>query len=184
MVAIIDAWREDHKNFAKLLDMLEEQVRVFHDAQTPNYELMLDIMYYMTHYPDAFHHPKEDLVFAKVAEIDPGERAAVQELMEQHVVLKQSGIRLLEELQGVVDGAMRPRGSIEEPAQMYIRYFRNHMHNEESELLPLALQYLQDEHWAAVEAVAPSRADPLFGAEEVEKRYEALHRRILGSADG
>lgn len=182
MTTTIDAWQQDHMNFSRLLDMLETEVRLFHEAATPDYELMLDIMYYMIHYPDVYHHPKEDLVFGKVAAMDPQVRDAVQNLLAQHVVLKQSGTRLYEELQGVVDGAMRPRGSVEQPAETYIRYFRDHMNNEESTLLPLVRKLLSPSDWAAIEAIAPTRSDPLFGSDAVGKRYEQLHRRIVASS--
>jgi hypothetical protein len=32
---------------------------------------MLDIMFYMTHYPTLLHHPKEDLAFARIAARSP-----------------------------------------------------------------------------------------------------------------
>ena len=53
-------WHTEHVNFAQLLDLLEAELDLFHGGDTPNYELMLDIMFYMTHYPDVLHHPRED----------------------------------------------------------------------------------------------------------------------------
>jgi hemerythrin-like domain-containing protein len=63
MTDTIAVWRAEHLNFAKLLDILEEQLQRFHTGDEPNYELMLDIMFYMTHYSDLLHHPREDLAF-------------------------------------------------------------------------------------------------------------------------
>ena len=57
-------WHADHVNFARLLNLLEGELDLLHDAGSPHYQLMLDIMYYMTHYSDVLHHPKEDLVCA------------------------------------------------------------------------------------------------------------------------
>jgi len=54
-------WHTEHVNFAKLLNLLEAELDLFHKGDSPNYELMLDIMFYMTHYPDVLHHPREDL---------------------------------------------------------------------------------------------------------------------------
>ena len=61
----IALWHAEHVNFAKLLDLLEGQLDLFHKGESPDYELMLDIMFYMKHYPDVLHHPKEDLAFCK-----------------------------------------------------------------------------------------------------------------------
>ena len=37
-------WHEEHANFAKLLNLLEAQLNLFHRSQTPNYALMFDFM--------------------------------------------------------------------------------------------------------------------------------------------
>ena len=59
----IARWHAEHVNFAKLLDLLEGQLDLFHKGESPDYELMLDIMFYMTHYPDVLHHPKEKKIW-------------------------------------------------------------------------------------------------------------------------
>ena len=78
----IAVWRAEHANFATLLDLLEGQLDLFHQDAKPNYELMLDIMFYMTHYPDVLHHAKEDLAFARIRELDVNVRPIVDELTD------------------------------------------------------------------------------------------------------
>lgn len=173
----IEIWHQDHANFSRLLTLLEAQIRLFHEDAAPNYELMLDVMYYMTHYPDLFHHPKEDVVFEKVKKLDRGAHRIVDELLRQHVVLRESGAKLLQNLDGVVADAMLAKTSIEAPGQTYIAYFRSHMEKEESEIFPLASKLLSDEDWRALDAAEPLPTDPLFG-ETVQKRYQSLHQHI------
>ena len=67
-------WHADHVNFGRLLNLLEGQLQLLHDDGSPDYELMLDIMYYMTHYSDLLHHPKEDIVFARIKARDASAR--------------------------------------------------------------------------------------------------------------
>ena len=178
----IARWRAEHINFARLLDLLEGQLDLFHKGDAPSYPLMLDVMYYMTHYPDLFHHPKEDLAFAKVREREASAKAVVDELMGQHIVLRESGGKLVEHLDGIVNGAaILARESVEAPGRTYVEYFRNHMHKEETELFPSASTVLRKEDWAAIDAVMHDRQDPLFG-KTVEKRYEALQRQIAREA--
>lgn len=55
MTSTIDALQKEHTDFAKLLDLLEAQIGAFHRGERPDYDLMLDVFYYMTHYPDRFH---------------------------------------------------------------------------------------------------------------------------------
>ena len=48
---------------------LEKQMDVVRDEENADFELMHDIMLYMTHYPDRTHHPMEDLVFQKLTSL-------------------------------------------------------------------------------------------------------------------
>ena len=73
MNTTLATWHTDHANFARLLDLLEAQLDLFHRGETPHYELMLDIMFYMTHYPDVLHHPKEDMAFTRIRERETGD---------------------------------------------------------------------------------------------------------------
>ena len=59
MAKQIAVWKAEHANFLRLLDLLDAEIRVFHQGERPNYDLMLDILYYLIHYPDHFHHPRK-----------------------------------------------------------------------------------------------------------------------------
>jgi len=72
--------RQEHANFRKLLDLLEEQLDLFHRGESPSYQLMTDILHYMINYPDHFHHSREDAIFACLAKRDPGTAKSVEEL--------------------------------------------------------------------------------------------------------
>ena len=52
---------------------------------------MQDIMRYMAQHSDRFHHPKEDLIFAQLLKRDPGVRADVEDLIEEHIVIGLAG---------------------------------------------------------------------------------------------
>ena len=76
--------RDEHVNFRRLLELLEEQLDLFHQAESPDYELISNILYYMIHYPDLFHHPKEDVIFSRLMKHNSSVTPAVQELARQH----------------------------------------------------------------------------------------------------
>jgi hypothetical protein len=44
----IDKLQKEHADFAKLLGLLEAQIELFHHGEQSDYDLMLDILYYMT----------------------------------------------------------------------------------------------------------------------------------------
>lgn len=177
----IALWRAEHANFATLLDLLEGQLDLFHKDEKPDYELMLDIMFYMTHYPDVLHHAKEDLAFARIRELDVSVRPIVDELTEQHARLKEFGNALVRALDDIVNGSITAREHVEVPGRAYVADFRNHMLKEEATLLPMATKLLRDRDWAAIDAAIRHIDDPLFG-KNGEERYAALRRQIVREA--
>ncbi len=178
----VDKLQKAHADFAQLLGLLEVQIKLFHDGEQPDYNLMLDIFYYMTHYPDRFHHPKEDLAFARLAQRAPDTGAKVEELARLHRVIAESGARFLGQLDAALARAMLSRASVELPALEYITLYRGHMKMEERELFPVARVKLGDEDWADVNATVGSGQDPLFG-QTVEERYRAIHHQIVQAAE-
>jgi len=182
MADYIAKWHREHINFSKLLDLLETQVSLFHEDEHPNYELMLDIMYYLTHYADQVHHPEEEVAFKRVAQKDSRMQPVVTDLTKQHQLIAGNGKTLTEQLDAIVIDSMVTRQSMESSARTYILHLRNHMNLEETALFPTASNVLRVEDWAAVDAAIKSRQDPLFG-QIVDKRYEALHQQIAREAE-
>ena len=175
-------WHEEHANFAKLLNLLEGQLNLFHRSQTPNYSLMLDIMCYMSHYPDLLHHPREDLAFGIVKQRIPALGGLVDELTSEHTIAVQNSTQLVSDLDSVVNGAILPRESVETPGREYIAHFRHHMAREEADLFPVVAKTLTAGDWAAIHAAIKPVADPVFGANAL-RQYGALRREILGEAN-
>jgi hemerythrin-like domain-containing protein len=177
----IALWHAEHVNFATLLNLLEGQLDLFHKGESPDYELMLDIMYYMTHYPDVLHHPKEDLAFARIKERAADARPIIDELTEQHALLKDGGTALVHALNDIVNGSITSREQVEAPARAYVANFRHHMRTEETAILPLAAKLLRARDWAAIDTAIHHMDDPLFG-NNGEERYAALRRQIAREA--
>jgi len=175
-------WNRDHANFAVLLDLFERQLDLFHEGESPDYDLMSDIMFYMTHYTDVVHHPREDLAFARIRERDPDAAVVVDELEAQHVVLKASGEALIHALDDIVNGSITSRDQLETPARKYLETFRSHMGREEEVLVPLVTGLLRPRDWSAIDAEISHVEDPLFG-KNVDERYAALRAQIAREAN-
>jgi hypothetical protein len=111
-------------DFRQLLDLLEAQLARFHRAEAPDYDLISDILYYMIHYPDLFHHPRENVIFAHLMKRDLATAQAVEDLARQHRVIAASGKRLHESLASVAAGALISRQSVEAPGLLYVTYYR------------------------------------------------------------
>jgi hemerythrin-like domain-containing protein len=175
-------WHTEHANFARLLTLLEAQLDRFHRDDGPDYEQMLDIMYYMTHYPDQLHHPREDQAFARIVPREPDVRPVVDELLRQHEALRAAGDALVRVLDDIVNGSVVSREAVDIPGRAYIASFRGHMQKEESEIFPAAARVLGATDWTAIVAAIAHRDDPLFGRTAL-KRFSALQQQIARHAE-
>ena len=170
-------WQAEHRHFARLLELLEQQVAAFHDDDHPNFELMLDVVSYLRYFPDRYHHAREDVAFARLAELDAQMKPVVDRLLQEHRVIAAAGSELLKYLEQVVDDVVVERAKVEAAAATYLVYYRRHLALEDRDILPCAEKLLTPQDWEAVEAAVPHGPDPLFG-EDFEPRYRELRRQI------
>src|SRR6266568_1797689 len=71
MTKLLEVLREEHRNIETLLRVLERELDIFDRAERPDYEVVQAVIGYFEDYPDCCHHPKEDVVFAKLKARDP-----------------------------------------------------------------------------------------------------------------
>ena len=177
MIDPIAAWHTEHVYFNQLLALLQKQVDLFHRGDQPNYELMQDIICYLRDYSDRFHHPREDVAFARLAKLCPDLELTLARLEQEHGVIAHAGEALLEKLRAILGGAIVPRAEVEVAAATYLVYYGNHIAVEEEDVLPRAAKVLAPEDWEAVRTAVPPGRDPLFGGAP-EERYRELRRQI------
>nr|VFK45141.1 MAG: Hemerythrin-like domain-containing protein [Candidatus Kentron sp. TC]VFK50386.1 MAG: Hemerythrin-like domain-containing protein [Candidatus Kentron sp. TC] len=178
MSGMIKQLHTDHMNMARLLDLIDEQMEVFQTGGAPDYVLMADIMQYMTNYPDLFHHPAEDLIFGRLAELDEGTRPVVTDLMREHVALTSQGEMLLNLLKTIMNEYPVEREDLESGVREYASMLRAHMNREEGRIFPIAREALKEEHWEEIETAMGNMEDPLFGKKTIETEYMALYNYI------
>jgi len=177
----IIAWHTEHEYFHQLLALLQREVDVFHEGGQPNYELVLDIVSYLHEYADRFHHPREDVAFARLAQRCPDLRQPLARLVQEHRIIAQSGEKLRKLIQSVINGAIIPRVEVEVAAATYLVYYGNHIAKEEEDVLTRAAMTLTAEDWEAVRNAVQPGPDPLFGGGSGD-RYRALRRQIAQEA--
>jgi hemerythrin-like domain-containing protein len=173
----IARWKAEHANFSRLLDLMDAQIALFHQGERPDYELMLDVMHYMTHYPDHYHHPHEDLACQVLLEREPAYREAVEDLAGQHARIAASGAKLVQDLNAIVNGALVARAAVETDSAAYTRTLRQHMQREHELIFPALEQVLEAADWTSLNTRIDLATDPIFGG-SVDKRYTALQQRI------
>lgn len=184
---IVAALIDEHKYQARLLGVMERQVGLLNQRKLPDYEVMHGVMRYMTQFPDRYHHPKEDLLFDKVLERDPGSAAAVAQLRQAHGEITAAGAQLFELIERSRNGASTGeaealRDPLRKSAHRYIGTLRRHMDIESLHMFPRAMKTLRTDDWRDVDAAMKPILDPVFG-QQVEAGFEKLHEQATAKPE-
>ncbi|NJO67747.1 MAG: hemerythrin domain-containing protein [Rhodospirillales bacterium] len=178
MSEVIRVLRREHANMASLVKTLDAQVAEFEKGNKPDYEVIRSAIDYFLSFPDLYHHPKEDLIYARLVERDPETARKIGDLRSEHERLAAQTKKFSAGVTAILDDAQVPRESFVMWAHDFIHLQMAHMRMEEELFFPAALSALSEEDWAALEQEMTSEDDPLFG-ENVGARFETLRKNIL-----
>jgi hemerythrin-like domain-containing protein len=178
MPKIIDILLEEHQNIEKLLLVLEHELEVFDRSGRPDYEILQTIIQYFQDYPESCHHPKEEMIFAKLKARDPAAARRFGDVEAEHV----AETRRLRSFARAVDYILADQEFLRESFHLavhdFIEHQREHLNKEERLLFPAALTALRPEDWAEIDARLDDRTDPLFES-VVEEKFHNLQKTIL-----
>lgn len=182
MHIILDSLLAQHGNLSKLVALLERQPSLEPDPGAPNIGLLLDVMVYLTSFPDVSHHPLEDRIAERLLARGALDGELCAELEAQHARLARQGTDLLRDM----EGAMRRESMSMELVALNIRLYAERLrHNiafEELVLFPAAARHLGEEDWQAVGLAQGPATDPLFSS-GADGRFEDLRRVISTESD-
>ncbi len=183
MSTVLGALHEDHRNINQLLDLLARELDVVEDESNGNFELMRDIMTYMTRYPDHTHHPKDDLMFQRMRArgVVSATEDTIAALLREHGALAKKGEAFHDVLRRVVDGAMVERQELLAAGRDYVEFLRYHARLEEEAVFAEAEMLLGDADWPVIMQTFEAQADPVFGP-TVDREFRALYQHIRNSA--
>ena len=165
--------REDHRNMAILLKLLEEETAKARRGGNPDFELLDDILHYMSVYSDAVHHPTEDIIYSRLEAAGAEYAEGLEEVEVQHRELAARGNHLKEECEAALSGAAVVRERFIDDATRYVELLMKHMYWEESDLFRRA-ERLQGE---TVDMSGFAANDPVFGARS-GGAFETLLERL------
>jgi hemerythrin-like domain-containing protein len=169
--------REDHRNMSAMLDLLGKQINHIRDGERPDYELIHDIMRYMTIYSDAVHHPKEDLLYDRMKDEQPDLAKGLERVGPEHREIGALGETLRNDVEAVACGAAVTRDRLVEDTEEYVTTLRRHMAWEEEDLFRRARELVEGEKDMFIDISNFDRLDPVFGPHR-EHSFENLLRNI------
>jgi len=178
MPKILDRLREDHKNMARLFDLIGRELKVFKTGEHPDYELVKKIVDYCLDYPGQIHHPLEDLVFRKLKARDPNAGRIVGDLDREHAKLDAFTRRFSAALANVLEDELLPRDWFLEVANDFLGFSRRHMQMEEVLFFPALRKHLTPADWTDAEAAARREIGWTAGA-DAPMPLEAAYREIM-----
>jgi hemerythrin-like domain-containing protein len=178
MAKLIDILLDEHQNIEKLLLVLEHELEIFDRGERPDYEVLQTIIQYFQDYPESCHHPKEEMIFAKLMVRDPAAATRLGDVEAEHEI----EAKRLRSFGRAVEAILADQEFLRENFHMAMRDFidhqRRHLEKEEQLLFPAAVTALRPEDWSEIDARLDDRKDPLFDA-VTEKKFQELQTRIL-----
>jgi hemerythrin-like domain-containing protein len=162
MAHVLDTIRDEHQSMSRILQRLERQIELFEGGSAADYQLMSEIIEYFLTFPDLFHHPKENLILAKLRERAPELARKVGDLEAEHATISEELHKFARVLANVLLEVEMPRDSFASMARAFIERERKHISEEEEVFLPAALAGLTEEDWDDISARTQATRDPLL----------------------
>ena len=175
---LLSELREDHRNMALVLNVLETTIETAAIGADPDFELVNEIMHYMTVYPDAVHHRKEDLVYAELKRQRPDLADDLDDVPKDHAQIALLGGKLRDDVEAIVAGAAVRREQFIVDALQYVGRLRKHMNWEEADLFSRIDTMIGEDPHAVDVGDFLHIKDPVF-----ELEVEAGFRRLISSLE-
>lgn len=166
----------EHRHMATVLKLLEQQLDLIGSDGNADTHILYETMHYMTQYPDRFHHPREDVIFQRAAQLSSQLADDVDAMQRDHDQMAVSGAAAL---QSIVDWRQGQLDSdkVVEIGRAYIADLFRHMEVEEQLLFPQIELTLGARDWRELsedDALLPA-PDPVFGA-RVDREFRNVAR--------
>ena len=164
---------------ALVLNVLENVTDSARSGDNPDFELVDEIMRYMTVYPDAVHHPKEDVVYGELKRSRADLAKGLDDVPADHREIAALGTNLRDDVEAINSGAAVRREHFVRDASEYVQRLRKHMQWEEEDLFRRVDEMLGDDVLPIDVEQYQHIKDPVF-----ELEVESGFRRLVASLEG
>jgi hemerythrin-like domain-containing protein len=162
MSATLTRLRQDHKNVAQVLNLIEAQSKTAATAGgLINLPLLKAAILYFRQYFTHFHQVKEDLIFGHLLGVISDSPRTIFPLVKDHRELLKRVDDLERGVEGLQCDGPVSREDLGQAAARFVECQRAHLAAEEKFFYPEAERWLSAQHWAEVESYEPDAVDPL-----------------------
>lgn len=167
----------EHKHIGQVLDVLERQVELMENGKEIDYKLIELAIDYFLDFPETCHHPKENLIFARVMAHKPDKLAVIGDLIGEHKELSQLTHRVKHELNSQSTSSL-VENNIVPSLKAFLHAYRHHIEAEEMTFFPYVIQNLSQEEFDVIDFDLFDREDPVYD-NETEDRFAQLFDDIV-----
>ena len=178
MTRMIELLHGEHRDVEQLLNVLEDELKVFDRRERPDYEVIQAIISYFQDYPDCCHHPKEDMIFDKLKARNPPAAKRISDVEAEHRQETERLDRVARVVRNVLLDREVVRQTFSDVMRDFIDHQRVHMAMEERTLFPAAANALRPEDWQEIESKWNDKTETLFNV-AMEEKCRSLRDRIL-----
>ncbi|MHA7880503.1 MAG: hemerythrin domain-containing protein [Saccharospirillum sp.] len=169
--------RDDHKNLVKVLDVLEREIALYDTreesgTEKPDVLLILDIMDYIQHYPERFHHPLEEATFDYLTEHNLGDGEAIAAIRAEHKALEIGSSKVRTLIDSINLGEAVSLDTLHGALTQFHTEQLDHLRREEKTVFK-DIHNLDDAASDAILQRVEQRQDPLF-TETVTQQFDEL----------
>jgi hemerythrin-like domain-containing protein len=181
MIEILVDLQNDHRNLSRLVNLLGKRATGEQAPDAAGMALLTDAVYYLTHFPDVFHHPREDALARWLNRQGALPDSLVRELATQHGDIATQGRELLRDLESLMRRETETWAGLAPRIGEYAKALRLNMVTEEEWLLPVAFaEALNARHVVPAELALACEADPL--ERQTDERFAELRAVIIAEA--
>ena len=173
---------DEHQALAGILHAMRHMLRKVSAGELePDLKLFQAMVHYLDAYAEKRHHPKEDLMFSRLAKRTDKAADALAELARQH---DRAPARIV-----ALDGALARFAA--DPEQLkafvdafhrYADFYRSHMMLEEEVVMPLAREHLTAEDWESIDREFLAEMEANSGKDGKAEDFAAMFSRMVESA--
>lgn len=173
--------RHEHARFGRVLALIGRRAPTLVDApDAATLELLEQAIAYIVSFQNRYHHPREDLMFARIARRSSVHRAALDQLRRDHEESYRAGQSLLRYLRRLAEdpGDRARREDLAHKLAEFARNMRGHIRREDELMYSPARTVLVAADWQAIARSGRTPPDPLQQRAGSKSPYPALARYV------
>ncbi len=174
--------REDHARFSRVLSMIGRDARRLVDEPDTVLPVFKEAVDYIVNFQNVHHHPREEVMFAKLADHAPSLRATAKKLAGEHGAAGRVG----ESIQAMLERAAseltnrESRKRLVQKLEQFAKEMRSHIRREEELLYSRVWDEFVESDWEEL-ADNALPIDPLERSQS--RRYPLLNEYVSAGSE-